>query len=161
MSFHWQNSQIEGLVASIFFTGLLSFFFAKVEIMIEGAEGWAAALPAWRIEQHWLLDIFWGGRAMTGYHAWIFPFILLIFHFPIVLLGVWSLSIEAHILACTILFWIIEDFLWFLLNPAFGLTRFTRDDVPWHKHWFWFAPIDYWVFLAISYALFWYSLNHG
>ncbi len=149
---------MNGLVTSIFFTGLLSFFFAKVEIAIEGAEGWAAALPTWRIEQHWLLDIFWGGRAMTGYHAWIFTFILLIFHFPIVLLGVWSWPLEAHILACTILFWIVEDFLWFLLNPAFGLARFTRDHASWHKHWFWFAPTDYWTFLAVSFLLFWCSL---
>jgi len=160
MTLGWQHAPIVSLVSSILFTCLLSFFFAKVEIMIEGAEGWAAALPTWRIEQHWLLDIFWGGRAMTGYHAWIFSFIFLIFHFPIFLLGVWSWSIEAHILACTILFWIVEDFLWFLLNPAFGLARFTRNHAPWHKHWFWFAPTDYWYFLVISCSLFWYSLSY-
>ena len=34
---------------------LLSFFFSKVEIHIEGDAGWAANLPTWRIEQHWLL----------------------------------------------------------------------------------------------------------
>jgi len=51
---------------------LMAFFFAKVEIQIEGAAGWASALPTWRIESHWLLDIFWGGRPMTGYHAWVF-----------------------------------------------------------------------------------------
>ncbi|MBD3308853.1 hypothetical protein GF339_20775, partial [candidate division KSB3 bacterium] len=44
---------------------LLSFFFAKVEIHIEGEAGWAANLPTWRIERHWLLDLLWGGRPMT------------------------------------------------------------------------------------------------
>src|SRR5690242_5379610 len=40
---------------------LLAFFFAHAEIEIEGAGGWAANLPTWRIERHWLLDLFWGG----------------------------------------------------------------------------------------------------
>jgi hypothetical protein len=48
---------------------LLAYFFANVEIQIEGSAGWAANLPTWRIEHHWLLDLFWGGRPMTGYHA--------------------------------------------------------------------------------------------
>ena len=61
---------------------LLGRFFAQTEIQIEGPAGWAANLPTWRVEQHWLLDIFWGGRAMTGYHAWVFPFIALFFHCP-------------------------------------------------------------------------------
>src|SRR4030095_12624484 len=50
--------------------GVLGFFFAMAEIQIEGATGWAGSLPTWRIERHWMLDIFWGGRPMTGDHAW-------------------------------------------------------------------------------------------
>lgn len=46
----------------ILYVGILALFFAKVEIMIESADGWAIALPTWRIESHPLLDIFWGGR---------------------------------------------------------------------------------------------------
>ena len=57
-------------------TLLLSFFFAQLAIQVEGAAGWAANLPTWRIAQDWLLDLFWGGRPMTGYHAWVFPFIV-------------------------------------------------------------------------------------
>lgn len=66
---------------------LLAFFLAQVEIQIEGSAGWAAGLPTWRIEDHWMLDLFWGGRAMTGYHAWMFPFIALFFHFPLLFHG--------------------------------------------------------------------------
>jgi len=143
----------------ILFTCVLSFFFAKVEIQIEGADGWAKSLPTWRIEKHWLLDIFWGGRAMTGYHAWVFSFIALVFHFPIFLLSTFSWHMEARILACVILFWIVEDFLWFLFNPAFGLSRLTRGNVSWHKHWFWFAPTDYWTFSLASALLFCYSAS--
>ena len=136
---------------------VLAYLFALVEIQIEGAAGWAASLPTWRIENHWLLDIFWGGRAMTGYHAWVFPCIALFFHFPLVFHGQWSWRAEARVLACIMVFWVTEDFLWFVFNPAYGLTRFNPVDVPWHKHWFAFAPADYWMSSAIAAVLIWLS----
>ena len=138
---------------------LLAFFFAQVEIQIEGAAGWAANLPTWRIEQHWLLDIFWGGRAMTGYHAWVFPFVALIFHFPLVLFAHWSWRAECRVLASIMLFWISEDFLWFVCNPAYGLARFNPVEVPWHKHWWLGAPTDYWLSLSVAAVMLGYSFK--
>lgn len=132
---------------------LLAFFFAHVEIEIEGAGGWAANLPTWRIKQHWLLDLLWGGRALTGYHAWVFSFMALVFHLPAVLLQRWSVRVELRILGALALFWIVEDWLWFVMNPAYGLQRFVPQLVPWHKHWFGPAPIDYWVFGGVGLAL--------
>ena len=136
---------------------LLGLFFAEVEIQIEGAAGWATNLPTWRIEKHWLLDIFWGGRAMTGYHAWVFPFISLFFHFPLLFVGHWSWRAEARVLGCVMLFWISEDFLWFVLNPAYGIARFSAANIPWHKHWLLVAPTDYWTFTLVAALLFWLS----
>lgn len=136
---------------------LLGFFFAKAEIHIEGDAGWAANLPTWRIEKHWLLDIFWGGRAMTGYHAWVFPFITLFFHFPLFFMAQWSWQLEARVAASIMLFWIVEDFLWFIINPAFGWKRFHREHVSWHKNWVLGAPVEYWIFTVIGGLLFWYS----
>jgi hypothetical protein len=132
---------------------LLAFFFAHVEIEIEGAAGWAANLPTWRIEHHPLLDIFWGGRAMTGYHAWMFPFIALFFHLPIFFSGGWHWRRECRVIACIMLFWITEDFLWFALNPAWGLARFNPVDVHWHKHWLWGLPVDYWLYSCVMIVL--------
>ena len=133
---------------------VLAFFLANVEIQIEGAAGWAAKLPTWRIPRNWWLDIFWGGRELTGYHAWIFPCVALFFHFPLILFGRWHWRIEARLLACILLFWICEDFLWFVLNPAYGFARFDAANVPWHIHWWGPAPADYWVFLLIAAILF-------
>ena len=79
----------------VLWVAVLGFFFAMVEIQIEGPAGWAASLPTWRIESHWLLDIFWGGRPMTGYHAWVFSFMALVFHLPVFINGVWS-NAKAH-----------------------------------------------------------------
>lgn len=145
------------LISTLGFVLVLAYCFAKVEIHIEGDAGWAANLPTWRIESHWLLDVFWGGRAMTGYHAWVFPFIALFFHAPVFFFAQWSWLMEARILAAIMLFWIAEDFLWFIVNPAFGLARFRAEYVPWHKHWTFGAPVDYWIFSGLSAALFGYS----
>jgi hypothetical protein len=138
------------LVATVL---LLGFFFANVEIQIEGGHGWAANLPTWRIEHHWLLDIFWGGRPMTGYHAWVFPFMAIFFHFPLIFAWRWSWRLEARVIACIMMFWLSEDFLWFVCNPAFGLAKFAPEFIPWHIHWLWFAPTDYWTMSAAGVAL--------
>lgn len=138
---------------------ILAFFFAKVEIHIEGDNGWASALPTWRIEEHWLLDIFWGGRPMTGYHAWIFPLIILFFHLPFFFYGTWNWVYELKALASVQLFWLFEDFLWFVLNPAYGIRKFRKAHIPWHKRWVLFMPIDYWFYGILAMIMLWiYSL---
>ncbi len=136
---------------------LLALFFAKVEIHIEGDKGWAEGLPTWRVEKHWLLDLFWGARPMTGYHAWIFSFMILVFHLPFFICWQWSLKMEMKALASLMVFWIAEDFLWFVMNPAFGLVKFTREHAPWHKRWILFLPYDYWIFLAAAATLYYFS----
>lgn len=132
---------------------LLGFFFAHVEIAIEGAAGWAANLPTWRIEKHWLLDVFWGGRPMTGYHAWMFPFIALVFHYRFCFGQPWSWRAESMTAACLMIFWITEDALWFGLNPAWGWARFHAGAVPWHPHWLFGVPVDYVMFSVLAVLL--------
>ena len=140
-------------LALVAYVAVLGFFFAEVEIQIEGAAGWAANLPTWRIEAHWLLDIFWGGRPMTGYHAWVFSFMALTFHLPGILVGAWSWRLESRILGALALFWIIEDGLWFVCNPAYGLARFVPEAIPWHKHWLFGMPTDYAVMGSLGLLL--------
>jgi len=151
------NNRPLQIVLTLAWVILLAYFFAHIEIQIEGGAGWATNLPTWRIEEHWLLDIFWGGRAMTGYHAWVFPFIALFFHFPLFFMGHWSWRAEFRVIGCIMLFWIVEDFLWFLLNPAYGLERFNPDAVHWHKHWLWLAPVDYWFYSGAMLLMLWLS----
>lgn len=148
-------------LALIVAIAVLGFFFANVEIQIEGDKGWAVGLPVtFRVESHWALDIFWGGRPMTGYHAWVFPFIILFCHLPLVFAGRWSWRLEARALACAMLFWIIEDALWFVCNPAFGWASLKPGaQVWWHKHWFLGLPTDYWTFSAVGLALMWWSFS--
>jgi hypothetical protein len=124
---------------------VMAFFFANAEVHIEGEAGWAANLPTWRIESHWLLDLFWGGRPMTGYHAWVFSFMALAFFAPLAFLGRWRWADASLALAGLIVFWIAEDWLWFIVNPAWGWSRFDPGFVTWHRHWLAGLPVDYWL----------------
>lgn len=140
-------------VSTLLYVLALGFFFAQVEIQIEGHAGWAAGLPTWRVEQHWLLEWFWGGRPLTGYHAWVFSFMALVFHLPAVLMHRWSWRVELRILGALALFWIAEDWLWFAMNPAYGLAKFSPESVPWHKNWIGPLPTDYWIFGGLGILL--------
>jgi len=136
------------MISSMIYLGfvlVVAFFFAKLEIQIEGDAGWAQNLPTWRVEKHPLLDVFLGGRPLTGYHAWAFSTVFLLFHAPFFFGGGFSLQAEAKVLGGYAIFWLVEDFLWFVLNPAFGVKRFTREHIWWHKRWFLGLPQDYWI----------------
>jgi hypothetical protein len=67
---------------------------------------------------------------------------------------------ELRILAFLVLFWIAEDFLWFVVNPAFGLSRFRRSDVWWQARSRWgIMPREYWLFTPVGVALYIFSLG--
>jgi hypothetical protein len=158
---NWREKPFLQGVFLLIFTSILALYFARLEIQIEGAHGWAANLPTWRIEKHWLLDIFWGGRALTGYHAWAFSFMALVFHLPVFIMGCWTPYIEFRVLGSLMWFWIIEDFLWFVFNPAFGWAKFSPEHVPWHKHWLGPVPTDYVTFMAVGILLLIWSFRSG
>lgn len=136
---------------------LAAALFAQVEIQIEGAHGWASALPTWRISDARFLKAFFGGREITGYHVFTFSFMFVAFHFPMVLFNRFSLRTEARIIGCLMLFWVVEDVLWFAMNPAYGIRKFVPENIPWHPHWWLGVPVDYLVFVSVASALFWWS----
>ncbi|MBI3726234.1 hypothetical protein HY251_20085 [bacterium] len=139
---------------------VLAFLFAKVEIHIEGKNGWAAELPTWRYQSR-LTDLLYGGRPLTGYHLWLQLFVLAFAHLPVAFGTPWSLRVEARVLSFVILFWIVEDFLWFVLNPHYGLSKFRRDSVWWHRRaWLLFAPREYFVMAPLAVLLYFFGTNH-
>src|ERR1700677_1201960 len=108
----------------IFFIIILSYFFAKVEIAIEGPNGWAKNLPTWRLpEDHWVSRVVFSGKPATGYHVWLEIFLVSFLHVVYAFVP-FSWTIELQILAFFCFFSIVEDFLWFALNPAFGVRNF-------------------------------------
>ena len=139
---------------------LAAFLFAKVEVHIEGPNGWAANLPTWRV-QNKLTDLFYGGRPLTGYHLYIQLFVLAFSHMAFAIGLPWTLKAEALVWSFMILFWIVEDFLWFVINPAFGLSKFRADSVWWHKRAWWLvAPREYFFMSAVAFALYGYGRGY-
>jgi hypothetical protein len=137
---------------------VVSASFAAVEIQAEGAHGWAEKFPTWRVENR-LTRLVWGAKPVTGYHVFMLLFLFGILHFPFCGGGAkWTLALEQRALAFMILFWVLEDFLWFVMNPAFGLKRFKQTEIWWHaKGWFWFMPTGYWIGLPLGLALYVFS----
>lgn len=143
-----------------FFGGtlLMAALFAMVEIQIEGPHGWAEKLPTWKKQNRWT-RLFYGAKPLTGYHLWVQLFSLAMVHLPV--FGgwaEWTSRGEVRALVMLALFWLAEDFLWFVLNPAFGLRRFRRDHIWWHAPaWWWIAPREYWVFTPLALVAYWWS----
>jgi hypothetical protein len=126
---------------------------AKMEIQIEGVDGFAAKLPTWKIENKWT-KLFYSGRPLTGYHLYLMLFEFLMIQLPFIVFFTWSLQRELLAISFLIFLWVIEDFIWFILNPAFSLKKFKPEYIWWHKKWLWFMPRDYWVELTLGIILY-------
>lgn len=123
-----------------------SYAMASLEVQIEGSQGWARGLPTWRIDNA-LTRVLFGGRPLTGYHFWFHILIALLVHTQVALGFIpFSPSAELRILAFLVLFWLIEDWLWFVVNPAFGVSAFRAERIHWHRRsWWLIMPREYWI----------------
>lgn len=132
---------------------LIALAFAMWEIQIEGKDGWAAKLPCWRKNGGKLVKLL--GVQITGYHVFLMINLLFFIHLPVFFVNQWNWKNELAILGFLLLFFPLEDFFWFLLNPAFGLKGFrqTNPNLWWHKRWFWGLPIFYWFIAPIGIIL--------
>lgn len=134
----------------------LAFVMAAVEIEIEGPYGWAEKLPTpYRISGP-VARVFGavlGGKPLTGYNLLMFAATLVAFHLPFAFGAAWTAVAELTVLAAWIAWSALWDFLWFLLNPAYGWRRFRPGTVWWHSRWRWRLPLDYSVAAAASLVL--------
>jgi hypothetical protein len=134
-----------------------ALLFALVEIEIEGPHGWAEKLPTWYRVTPWyarLMAFLLSGKPATGYHVTMLPIPLVSFHLGLAFGLPWSWALEARLVSAYLIFNVIWDFLWFVLNPHFGWRRFHKGGVWWHdRRWLGPFPIDYWNGLALSFAI--------
>jgi hypothetical protein len=136
--------------------GLFTFAlaFAAVEIEIEGADGWAERLPTWyRVTPLYARVFGWvmSGKPLTGYHAVMFFIPLLSFHLGFLFGLPWTGAREAEVIAAYLVWNVVWDFLWFVLNPRYTWTRFRKGEIWWHgRRWIGRFPIDYWNAFALS-----------
>ncbi len=143
---------------SVWYSAVYVFVVATIisflEIQIEGEHGWAKNLPCWRPNPEWKIVKFYswfqGGKEITGYHLALNTLEFIIFHSPFFAGVSWNLVKELQILSCMPLFWLFQDFTWFVWNPYYGLKKFNRTSVGWHKKCIGPVPTDYLIGIAFS-----------
>lgn len=126
------------IVWGLFLAGW-AYLFARLEIEIEGPVGWALGAPTFQ-KRSPIYAAIMGGKVLTGYHRIMFflPLYLLLGCFA---LGeYWGVHIASwarlwELLGCFFLVSATWDFMWFPLNPHFGIARFRRGEIHWHKKW--------------------------
>lgn len=130
---------------------VIALTLAYLEVQIEGPNGWASALPTWRSTDPsltWLV----GGRPLTGYHVALVSLLLLLLHWP-ALFKAWNIVDEARVLHAFVVLAVIWDFLWFVLNPNYGMSRYGPDHVWWYKRWLLGLPLEYYLGAVMSVLL--------
>ena len=125
---------------------LIALVLALLEIEIEGPHGWAAKLPTRRWDGPFVRR--WVGKPVTGYHVCLLTMLLLFLHLPQLYSGSWER--EADLLAMFILSVVTWDFLWFVCNPHFGVTRFRKGQIWWLGKWTLGVPRPYLMGIALS-----------
>lgn len=133
-----------GLLALMIF---LAIILALWEIQIEGKDGWGVKLPGWRIEKGWLVKIT-GGRPITGYHLFMTVFLIGMVHLPLFFTP-WSWRLESLLIGFYLGMVLLEDFMWFVFNPHYGIKNFRKEKIWWHKNWWGPVPSLYWILLVI------------
>lgn len=135
------------------FCFISAFLLSLFEIQTEGKHGWAKKLPTWKISFKFL-DALPGFRGpVTGYHIYLFTMILFLVHIPFLFMR-WDLRTEIIILSGYALIAMLEDFLWFVLNPHYGIKKFKERHVSWHEDWVGPIPMQYIYVFIIWIALF-------
>jgi hypothetical protein len=127
---------------------LTSVIFALLEIQIEGEHGWASKLPTWKFQHPWFRYIPGGNKPLTGYHLYLWWLLITIPHFSF-LFTEWTLGKEFFTLSFVIFILRLEDFLWFVLNPSYGIRKFQAQFIPWHTNWWIGLPAPYWFSLML------------
>jgi len=65
-------------------------------------------------------------------------------------LGGW----KARVIACIMMFLALGGFSsGSSATPPFGPAKFAPEFIPWHVHWLWLAPTDYWTMSVAGMAL--------
>jgi hypothetical protein len=133
------------IIGLLVFMVVMAVILALWEIQIEGRDGWAAKLPAWRIEKGLLVRLA-GSRPVTGYHLFMTLFIIAIVHLPLFFVP-WNWRLEALLLGFYVGMVTLEDFLWLAFNPHYCIKNFRKGRIWWHSQWWGPVPALYWFLL--------------
>ena len=143
------------IIGFLAFMVLMALILALWEIQMEGKDGWAAKMPCWRINKGWLVRLT-GGRPITGYHVFMTLFLVAMVHLPIFFVS-WSWRLEGLLVGFYIGMVLMEDFLWFVFNPYYGIKSFRKGKIWWHDKWWGPVPSFYWILIVIAALLLYFG----
>jgi len=87
--------------------------------------GWAKMQQGWRIKTP--------VRELTAYHFWMWLVMTPLFLFmPLAIYG-WNFHLFWLLVASALTGIVIEDTLWFVLNPKFTMAKWNPQYCDWHK----------------------------
>lgn len=123
------------------------------EAYVEGKHAWDEGKLGWK------LDL--GFIKLTAYHFWLFWVMWpLLLSMPLILTG-WNSELFGILASAYFSGLVVQDFFWFVVNPAFDLKHFDPKHVKWYP---WLSigrihiPLFYLVGIGLallSWALFW------
>jgi len=143
----------------ILFWFAIALLLALVEIEVEGRFGWAEKTSTWYRTKGFLVKVWHilaGRKPLTGYHMFFNILILLFIHSGFILGLTWNLETELKLLSSYFILVTSWDFLWFILNPDYGIKNFKKDKIWWFNKSTWvfeIFPIDYLIAVVISFLV--------
>lgn len=139
------------------YTFLYSLLWALMFVNAEGSDGWGGK-SGWVIsgKKWFFMNLFTFGRPIRLLPVFGIITFIVSYLFP----PLWNISKGfpftltnwGELIAYFALFAILEDLLWFLVNPHYGFSKFKKEFIPWHPRWFLRIPIDYWIGVVVFIA---------
>ena len=110
-----------------------------IEIELEAAHGWCKNIPTAKN----VIGTF------TLYHIYMMIFMTVVISMIFIPRFVIACqtseftpwSAVCHFLFYLLAWFLIEDFLWFVLNPYYTIQKYTQKNIPWHTKWIMGIPV--------------------
>ena len=118
------------------------------EAYAEGKYPWASRSVGWKIK---ITKRF----TCTGYHTFLLIMITFFLTLPLIING-WNTKLFGIILSAASLGLVVEDFLWYVVNPVYSFKKFNPKDA---NHYPWIGPVPVLYVIGIAISLFsWFFL---
>ena len=132
------------------FVFVLALVYAAIEIEIEGPDGWAKNLPTpqnflGHLSLYHVYMIFLAVCILSGFYYFRNTAIKTESSHVVEPkkrpnLALRILTVIGQILWMLIFFFLIQDLLWFVLNPSYTINGYCASKIPWHTPWLWGIP---------------------
>lgn len=112
---------------------VLATLFAIFEIEAEGKYGWGEKFPTWYRTTGFVAKLYGSitHKPLTGYHAALFFVPFFLFMWPMVATATMTWAGVFSALSNYFAWVVLWDFIWFVLNPNYGIKQFRRTSVWW------------------------------